>query len=310
MTYVSPGECRILTCEDTFETSTASSSQLHPGGENPVCLKRLASGSSSDLQTVESDPKKKKNWNSSSSDLQAADGDLQRQTTSSFIDDLHTDEEMESDDSFAMCLTMSAQEWKELNTGKFDKILRCFRSHASKLVVAISNATSYHLVGEVSLASNVCVDTLDALYERCEPMFDRKTLKSRLKEWKKLYIWEISDLIVYEKKMLVPVKPRNHGRPFRIALKSVTELPSSEPLPMDLKATADHFVSRLSSTCREILKCSLGKLNGRTLRIGTTCSGSDICVTVVKQTVQYLNQLEAHMLEQHDVSKSFIYIYI
>lgn len=59
----------------------------------------------------------------------------------------------------------------------------------------------------------------------------------------------------------------------------------------NLAETCKYFVRRLPEHELGVLKERLHKLDGQTISIGSTCSGSDICVCIMKSTMQKLSEM-------------------
>ena len=60
---------------------------------------------------------------------------------------------------------------------------------------------------------------------------------------------------------------------------------------MSLQATTEFFVNRLSSNDKKKLAATLRSLNGKTIKIGTTCSGTDVIVPVISCTFAALSRM-------------------
>ena len=60
---------------------------------------------------------------------------------------------------------------------------------------------------------------------------------------------------------------------------------------MSLKSTAEFFVNRLSSNDTNKLATALQKLNGKTIKVGTTCSGTDVIIPVLSRTFETLSRI-------------------
>ena len=69
--------------------------------------------------------------------------------------------------------------------------------------------------------------------------------------------------------------------------------PASPPTRLCLKETARYFFDACGENYQQILLENLKSLDGKTIKIGTACSGTDICVEVLKQTVEFFNKQQA-----------------
>ncbi|CAE7388440.1 mdn1, partial [Symbiodinium sp. CCMP2592] len=73
--------------------------------------------------------------------------------------------------------------------------------------------------------------------------------------------------------------------------------PKAEIPALSLRDTARYFLQRLSEADRGKLSANVKGLNGCEIKLGSTCSGTDVCTNVFKHTLQFL-------AEQHQVSIS------
>ena len=84
------------------------------------------------------------------------------------------------------------------------------------------------------------------------------------------------------------------------------------PIPgMDLRETCEFFLNRLPPNDYEKLGDRLRALDGCSISVGSTCSGTDICVGMMKATIAKLNEVfnaSRHHLV-HFVASGCIYIY-
>ena len=105
---------------------------------------------------------------------------------------------------------------------------------------------------------------------------------------KPLYQWILEDIVELKQPLQGP-SSRGKATWVNIAkLKSFVEREVPEP---DLRETCKYFVDRLSEEDRNILGERLRQLDGHTVTMGSTCSGTDVCVCVMKSTFQILGQL-------------------
>lgn len=110
----------------------------------------------------------------------------------------------------------------------------------------------------------------------------RQTWRNRIVEENKiLYEWTFSKLLVPDVPMQAPV---NNARNYWI---EGNELQRSSTLilpDMNLRSTAAYFVGRLSLKDRELLQATMKALHSKTITYGSTCSGTDVCICVMKAT--------------------------
>ena len=115
--------------------------------------------------------------------------------------------------------------------------------------------------------------------------------KDRLRKNEGVYIWMVDEL----HKLQEPIKLRLTYQKFRnrhfcmprTAL--FDSLRVDAPQELSLFHTSWFFLHMLSSSDRERLRSTAENLNGCTLKVGTTCSGTDISVTALKSIIKMMN---------------------
>lgn len=113
---------------------------------------------------------------------------------------------------------------------------------------------------------------------------EKTAWKSRLEGGKKVYEWILSNLDMSPHGV---VSMPSRGRAKHVQLASVEESSGGEQPTapsMDLRSTARFFLERMSAPDRKELATTLHRLDGCTLRVGSTCSGTDVCANVFRHT--------------------------
>ena len=134
--------------------------------------------------------------------------------------------------------------------------------------------------------------------------------RSSLLQNKSLFVWNFQDL----KKFSIPLElPPFRGRSIWVSLSELK--PHVEtPIPgMDLRETCEFFLNRLPTNDYEKLGDRLRALDGCSISVGSTCSGTDICVGMMKATIAKLNEVfnaSRHHLVYTFCSFRCVYIYI
>ena len=111
-----------------------------------------------------------------------------------------------------------------------------------------------------------------------------KTTAGILSEKKRLCHWEISEIDIISEPMVVETGPGRTPYISHKSLKPVTQGPKS----LTLKSSAQYFVGRLSPRDRRLLQENLQQLDGKQVTFGSTCSGTDVSVPVIKHTLSEL----------------------
>ena len=121
----------------------------------------------------------------------------------------------------------------------------------------------------------------------------RQQWKSMLKEAKskrtKLFEWFMIDI----KDLKQPLAWDQHRRAYRCVVvnPSVLTVYRDFMIPrMDLMSTAAWMIDRLTMSETESLKQFAYNWHNRTIRLGTTCSGTDICAVVLRKTLQCISE--------------------
>ena len=77
----------------------------------------------------------------------------------------------------------------------------------------------------------------------------------------------------------------------RLPMKDLVRADVPQNLPeMRLKSTAAYFIQRLSVKDRERLQETCSFLHNKVIKLGTTCSGTDVVINVVRETIACLNE--------------------
>lgn len=116
----------------------------------------------------------------------------------------------------------------------------------------------------------------------------KQAFRNRVVNKKKLFSWVLQDVCKLDQPLQTPV---SRGRAVWVditSLKFHVESPLPEP---DLRSTCEYFVNRLSDKDKALLKERLQALNGRTISFGSTRSGTDICVPIMRCTFEKLHEM-------------------
>lgn len=116
-------------------------------------------------------------------------------------------------------------------------------------------------------------------------------LKKRLRNGLSCYSWTLDNVTEVEPTPVRNTKSKIRNRHFKMPiawLQSGIDIePPSEP---SLYCTSYFFLKLLSKEQYKLLERTARALDGRKLRIGTTCSGCDIGVTAVKSVLKMINR--------------------
>ena len=125
----------------------------------------------------------------------------------------------------------------------------------------------------------------------CFQMYDaaqKKAFRDHLQSKKSLFVWIMKEAKVAGASLLLP-KMKGPGQ---FCKRTALQEASDAIVPdMRLASTAEYFVKKMSVQDREALAARMKQLDGVTIKIGSTCSGTDICVPVMKQTFKKLSAM-------------------
>ena len=198
--------------------------------------------------------------------------------------DTEVEEEPESlakDKDHVVCCLFQDFEWNALLSGHTSSIIRPFAAHEQKLVVLVREQSGHMIVGEVEFASCAQLDRLNSI-----------------KNNKAAWTWEFCDIVAYDVPFaarFLSIAPRFRNRPFVLTKSQLEESEADAPTGMDFYETGKFLVNQLSMDMKEVLAQRIALLsNGRAcIRVGTTCSGTDVCIPALKELVRFLNESQA-----------------
>lgn len=182
-------------------------------------------------------------------------------------------------------------------------ILRPFSSSWTDLTVVVRLDEGRMVVGSIEISCQ-CVSSrseIDSLVDQSAGIYS-KTQAKAMKSNKCTWIWTIKSISVFDSPSQIrflDLAPRFKNRPFLMkrADLSLTHV-NRGPKAMNLEETARFLYEHAPSEMREGILHVLESLRTKTIRIGTTCSGIDICVNVLQDTEQYFNKLKAGCSKQ------------
>lgn len=178
------------------------------------------------------------------------------------------------------------------------------------VILSQNNGSSSVIVGNVQLQE--CTQITKILdIPTCLDQLDY--WKNRLRDGLPVYIWRLSNLEFLNDPYPVRLTCQKfRNRHFTMDSKSL-ELgqPSMAPEAMSLFYTSHFFINLLSRKDCNKLKDVAQALNGCVIRVGTTCSGSDIGITAIRSVLKALNHaFQAWWANKVDISCSTCCLYI
>ena len=103
-----------------------------------------------------------------------------------------------------------------------------------------------------------------------------------------MYEWQLDDIRRFDVPMRLKSKIRTKTYVVKYSdlVTSVMDMPA-----MRLESTAEFFLGRLSDSDTASLRTTLQHLSGKTITLGSTCSGTDVIVPVVMHTFAAINRI-------------------
>lgn len=207
-----------------------------------------------------------------------------------FVDDLFA-----QDGCDVKALILHEYEWMALvaPSCQCKSILRSFqRKECGGFIVAVLRRSSgYVVVG--ALGINDCASKADDFarrsWQRWQAMYNVEFLEGMKNQ--KVFEWTISEIEVFPTETAVNFtgqRPKN--RPFVLSPSMIKADIAKPPGHQSLSETARYFSEMLTPPFQLLLQKAMKAADNKTIRIGTTCSGSDICVTAFKEMINMLNK--------------------
>ena len=150
----------------------------------------------------------------------------------------------------------------------------------------------------VAMATVTSIDMATSASELRALLCDKFSDEHRKKMWMKsfdnhcerVWVWNFSNVVRLTKTFM----PENFTFKGNMQLFAPSSLVTTEhqmDVSMCLGSTAEYFIGRLSSEDKQLLQEAMLKLDGSVIRVGTSCSGTDICVPVVVKTLEVLSKM-------------------
>ena len=218
-------------------------------------------------------------------------------------EDIHAVEEPTNEDAdgniLEICgdnllsIVLKDSEWCGICKGG-TSILKPYRTAEGKLHVLVSREAGLFFVGVIRVADCQQVEPCKLGGSWPLDMYSQYDLK-HMKSLKRLYQRSVDSVDAVNTESLVrPLQTKHSGKaPFWKARSDFMYTPASPPTRLCLKETARYFFDACGENYQQILLENLKSLDGKTIKIGTACSGTDICVEVLKQTVEFFNKQQA-----------------
>ena len=257
------------------------------------------SKSSSSCETTIQAPKRK-DFGASSTDLEFSITPLQKRQKLG-VEDLEDPQDGASETAGEVaqvdeqpesveCIILQDFEWTALMRGEA-MLLRPFQSHLEHLVALVRRKHGFAAVGALTIkeCTQLDDDKLMAEGKQVYPQSQLRLMKSNKATW----LWSFSGVDTYDEESPISWTPTSfRNRTFSLPFSSLCHGKMLDvPQDLDLCETGAFFLSRCTVEQQHAILSQLKRLSGKPIRVASTCSGSDICITVLKKTLSALRPL-------------------
>ena len=179
----------------------------------------------------------------------------------------------------------------------------CKKIQELNLILSEDSGSKSILVGTCQVATSVPLHLLKHLPARYPQV---EAWKRRWKNGLSIYIWKITKLQIRPSPVPLRLTHSKHRNRHFFMEKEILEngFAIDVPSSMSLHSTSGFFLKLLSPKDYSRLRETAQNLNGYKLRVGTTCSGSEVGIVAVKSVLRAINR------EFNDTGLKLINIYI
>lgn len=197
--------------------------------------------------------------------------------------------DFQNPDATVTCITLFENEWDAMLKG-CSCLLRPFCSRETRLCALVQYRSGFSWVGILTLKS--CEEYKAAntsMRESCFEVYGRTGLQL-FKKAKNLFFWQLKEItILEEKSQLAWIDRSFKNRTFSLPVSRLHPTYLPHPASPDLGDTCSYFLELCDEHFQHKIVKQVRELSGRRIRVATACSGSDICITVIRQTLQRMN---------------------
>lgn len=206
-------------------------------------------------------------------------------------------EKIQSGDAFAVYVQDA--EWQCLLRGGGNQMLRSFRTRNNELLVLLRREDGHYVVGALEIGEVIKYDKLpQATADAVRHMYSQVYIQGLRRSSSGIYNWKVTQVEVFQEKVLLRQTTRFKNRTFSLTPQMLQTSRIEGPSSQCLMETARFFCEQLMSpNDRQALKFVARQLDNKCIRVGSTCSGSDICITTLEKTIAFLNSTEVGVAE-------------
>lgn len=165
--------------------------------------------------------------------------------------------------------------------------------HTFHIILRSHNGTASQYMGRCRVDECLSVTYKEQLLDKSITLpsdAERQYWISRIQEGKAVFAWRLQATHQTPAKPVRLTYQKYRHRHFYCPKEVLEAGVPRPPKRASLYETAPFFLRLLSSRDYRLLQTTAQALNGHKLRLGTTCSGSDIAVTAIKAVLRQLNR--------------------
>ena len=204
------------------------------------------------------------------------------------------DETEDDEDANVHCLLIRESQWTTCR--KLSLILQtyCLKDLPKRIYLILSNDNGSRsmLVGSCTVTSCSRLKAMD-INKMKSHLTDPQHWKTRISDGNFAFIWRLEGVLQGMRSEPIGVRTtfqKFRSRHFMMPLRELTADWKPDVPAMSLYDTSFFFLRMLKQKDYEQLRKTAKKLDGYRLRIGTTCSGSDIGIIAIKSVLRALNR--------------------
>ena len=218
---------------------------------------------------------------------------------------IQTEEQETNPAELVACIMLQDNSWQRLVTGKENTLIRSYNLRKMPMelqVLVMQDGSRCVYAGRFTIASTKPVTAVYSISNAD----DRKVWADRILAGKTVITWTVSELVEIDNPVQVrfpsgKFKPRH----FFCSREQLGQGFTIDVPPPSLFETPNFFLSLLSPQRRDHLEGIARTLHGRTLRVGTACSGTDICLVALKGLISMMNKV-FNAFRQHSAIHTYI----
>lgn len=186
------------------------------------------------------------------------------------------------------CILLEEAEWMKLLKGRL-VLMRAFKTNFQELLAIACKEIGYTAVGKLHIEEFTDFERFGSKGSMMKELLkvyspsQIRTMSSK----KGKFIWRLAQVDVFQPESRISyMSNKGRHRVFRLPTSALTGTGSIHgPQSADISDTCKYFLESCTAAQRD------AQLSGKRLRVASTCSGSDICIAVLRKTLAFLSSL-------------------